>query len=319
MRPWRLVSDVGGSNVRFARAHQQHALGERRSYPLRTYASFYDALSAFLDETKGAAGCASAAIGVAGPIEGDIVKVTNAPWTIAAGEVSELLGGAPTRLVNDLQAVALALPHLADNETAPIGAARRGESLRQTMIAVNVGTGFGAATAIPAGAGWITNPGEPGHMTLGALDTGQLELLRDAGSVEEMLSGRGVTRLYRCIAERMGAEIDPSLDAAQIFALAKDDATASETLRIFSILLGRVAGDLALAAAAWGGVYLCGSVVQGWAAAGGTERFRPAFEAKGPMRGFMEKVYTGILTRDDTALLGLTHLPIEGFQPASAG
>jgi glucokinase len=319
MRPWRLVSDVGGSNVRFARAHQQHALGERRSYPLKTFASFYDALSAFLDETKGAAGCASAAVGVAGPIEGDTVKVTNAPWTISAGEVAELLGGAPTRLVNDLQAVALALPHLADNETAPIGAARRGESLRQTMIAVNVGTGFGGATAMPAGAGWITNPGEPGHMTLGALDTGQLELLRDAGSVEEMLSGRGVTRLYRCIAERMGAEIDASLDAAQIFALAKDDATACETLRIFSILLGRVAGDLALAAAAWGGVYLCGSVVNGWAAAGGTERFRPAFEAKGPMRGFMEKVYTGILTRDDTALLGLTHLPIEGFQPASVG
>ena len=34
MRPWRLVADVGGSNVRFARAHQQHALGERRTYAL---------------------------------------------------------------------------------------------------------------------------------------------------------------------------------------------------------------------------------------------------------------------------------------------
>ncbi len=319
MRPWRLVADVGGSNVRFARAHQQHALGERSAYPLTTYSSFCDALSAFLDETKGAEGCASAAIGVAGPIDGDSVKVTNAPWTIRAGEVAELLGGAPTRLVNDLQAVALALPHLADNETAPIGSARRAETVRQTMIAVNVGTGFGAACAIPAGAGWITNPGEPGHMTLGALDTGQLELLRDAGSVEQMLSGRGVTRLYRCLGERLGASIDKTLSAGQIFSLADTDTTASETLRVFSILLGRVAGDLALAAAAWGGVYLCGSVVNGWAAAGGTQRFRPAFEAKGPMRGFMEKVYTGILTRDDTPLLGLTHLPIEGFQPATMG
>ena len=88
MRPWRLVADVGGSNVRFARAHQQHALGERSAYPLSTYASFYDALTAFLDETKGAEGCASAAIGVAGPIDGDSVKVTNAPWTIKAGEVA---------------------------------------------------------------------------------------------------------------------------------------------------------------------------------------------------------------------------------------
>jgi glucokinase len=319
MRPWRLVADVGGSNVRFARAHQQHALGERRSYPLARHSSFDDALAAFLDETKGPEGCNSAAIGVAGPVDGDSVKVTNAPWTISAGEVAELLGGAPTRLINDLQAVALALPHLGDNEIVSIGAARRSDRLRQTMIAVNVGTGFGGAAAIPAGVGWITNPGEPGHMTLGALDTGQLELLRDAGSVEEVLSGRGVARLYRCLAERLGATVDGSLDAGQIFSLAESDTTASETLRIFSILLGRVSGDLALAAAAWGGVYLCGSVVNGWAAAGGAERFRPPFEAKGPMRGLMEKIYTGILTRDDTALLGLTHLPIESYQPAAMG
>ena len=319
MRPWRLVADVGGSNVRFARAQQQHALGERRSYPHTRHASFYDALNVFLDETKGPEGCTSAAIGVAGPVDGDSVKVTNAPWTITAGEVAKLLGGAPTRLLNDLQAVALALPHLADNEIASIGPVRRSDRLRQTMIAVNVGTGFGAAAAIPAGAGWITNPGEPGHMTLGALDTAQLELLRDAGSVEEVLSGRGVTRLYRCLAERLGATVDTSLSAAQIFNLAQNDTTASETLRIFSILLARVAGDLALAAAAWGGVYLCGSVVNGWAAAGGAERFRPPFEAKGPMRSIMENVYTGILTRDDTALLGLAHLPIENYQPASMG
>ena len=319
MRPWRLVADVGGSNVRFARAQQQHALGERRSFPLTRHASFYDALHAFLDETKGPEGCTSAAIGVAGPVDGDSVKVTNAPWTITAGEVAELLGGAPTRLVNDLQAVALALPHLADNEIISIGAARRSDRLRQTMIAVNVGTGFGAAAAIPAGAGWVTNPGEPGHMTLGALDTAQLELLRDAGSVEEVLSGRGVARLYRCIGERLGASVDASLDAAQIFNLAQQDTTASETLRVFSILLGRVAGDLALAAAGWGGVYLCGSVVNGWAAAGGAERFRAPFEAKGPMRGLMENVYTGVLTRDDTALLGLAHLPIESYQSDALG
>lgn len=319
MRPWRLVADVGGSNVRFARAHQQHALGERRSYALAKHASFYDALAVFLDETKGPEGCTSAAIGVAGPVDGDSVKITNAPWTITAGEVAELLGGAPTRLLNDLQAVALALPHLADNEVVSVGGVRRSDRLRQTMIAVNVGTGFGGAAAIPAGAGWVTNPGEPGHMTLGALDTAQLELLRDAGSVEEVLSGRGVARLYRCLAERLGTKADASLDAGQIFNLARTDTTASETLRIFSILLGRVAGDFALATAAWGGVYLCGSVVNGWAAAGGTERFRAPFEAKGPMRGLMEKVYTGILIRDDAALLGLAHLPIESYQPAAMG
>ena len=98
------VSPARSNNTRSANA---------AAYPLTRHASFYDALHAFLDETKGPEGCTSAAIGVAGPVDGDSVKVTNAPWTITAGEVAELLGGAPTRLVNDLQAVALALPHLA--------------------------------------------------------------------------------------------------------------------------------------------------------------------------------------------------------------
>jgi glucokinase len=319
MRPWRLVADVGGSNVRFARAHQQHALGEWRSYAVNAFASFNDALTAFLEDTAGADGCTSAAIGVAGPVDGDKVKLTNAPWSIAAGDVAALLGGAPARLVNDLQAVALALPHLADNDIIPIGEVRRSERIRQTMIAVNVGTGFGAAAVIPAGAGWTTSPGEPGHMTLGAHDSGQLELLRDVACVEDVLSGRGIKHLYRNVAARLGTTADESLNAAEIFARAEDDTTASETLRMFSILLGRVAGDLALASAAWGGVYLCGSVVGGWADASGTARFRPPFEAKGVMRSRMEKLFTGIIARDDVALIGLSHLPVESHEFASAG
>jgi glucokinase len=247
------------------------------------------------------------------------VKLTNAHWEIEARKVAALFGGVPTQLVNDLQAVALALPHLTDDEVTPIGEVRRGDGMRQTMLAVNVGTGFGGAAAIPSGAGWIANPGEPGHMTLGLHDTGLLELLRDMETVEDVLSGRGVTPLYRRLAERLGETVDEGLCAAQIFARAEDDSVASETLRIFSVLLGRIAGDLALASAAWGGVYLCGSVVNGWAAAGGTQRFRPPFEAKGVMRSRMEGVYTGILTSDDIALIGLTHLPVENIELASAG
>ncbi|MGB0086484.1 MAG: ROK family protein [Rhodomicrobiaceae bacterium] len=309
MTPWRLVADVGGSNVRFARSPASHALDTRHSYALNDYPSFCGALAAYLDETCGRDGCASAAVGVAGPVDDGRVKLTNAPWTVEASEIGAMLGGAPVRLVNDLEAVALALPHLETGELSAIGDTPRQFPPRSTMIAVNVGTGFGGATAIPAGSGWVTNPGEPGHMSLGARDAGELDLIAFAGSVEDVLSGRGVAPLYGRIAKRTGREAAGGVGGAEIFARAAEDDIAAETVRRFSALLGRIAGDLVLAAAAWGGVYLCGSVASGWAAAGGARYFRAAFEDKGAMTERMRHVYSGIITRDDVALVGLTHLP----------
>ncbi|NJM34862.1 MAG: ROK family protein [Rhodomicrobium sp.] len=310
MTSWRLVADVGGSNVRFARSEAPRRLEGWRSYPLRDHESFYSALTVFLDESGGARGCASAAIGVAGPVDDGRVKLTNAPWTIEAAEVCKLLDGAPARLVNDLQAVAYMLPFLADEELIPIGQARRSLAPPRNMLAVNVGTGFGAALAIPAEGGWIANPGEPGHMSLGVVDKADLGLLEKPRSVEDLLSGRGLPLLYNTLAHHAGRPAVPDIGGARIFASAGEDPVAAETVRHFSRLLGRIAGDLALAMAAWGGVYLCGSVVNGWAAAGGTAHFREPFEAKSIMAERMRGVYSGIITRDDAALIGLTYLPV---------
>lgn len=308
MTAWQLVADVGGSNARFARSPGHRILSERRSYLLRDHQSFYSALRAYLAETGGAKGCTGAAIGVAGPVDGDRVTLTNAPWTIEASEFSGMLGGAPVELLNDLQAVALALPYLSDDELSPLGGAQRETAKRRTMIALNVGTGFGAATVIPADGDWIANPGEPGHMTLGALDDAQLRLLRGTRSVEDLLSGRGVVKLYKHLADGEALLGAKDLSGARIFADAGHDKSAQETVRQFSALLGRIAGDLVLAAAAWGGVYLCGSVVNGWAGAGGGPHFRAPFEDKGAMTERMQDVYSGIILRDDAALLGLTYL-----------
>ncbi len=311
MTSWRLIADVGGSNVRFAKSWNQHEVSDKRAYLLKNFQSFYAALEAFLAETGSAGDCADAAIGVAGPVDGESVKLTNADWTISSAEISGMLNGAPVMLVNDLQAVALALPHLRGSELHPFGGVQRDTASRQAMIALNVGTGFGAATIIPAVKGWITNPGEPGHMALGALDKAQLDMIRGAHSVEEMLSGRGVIKLYNHVADQLGGPHADSLSGAAIFASADRDHAAEETVRQFSALLGRIAGDLVLAAAAWGGVYLCGSVVNGWAAAGGEQYFRTPFEDKGAMSERMKSVYSGIITHDDIALIGLTYLQPE--------
>jgi glucokinase len=307
MSAWRLVSDVGGSNVRFARSPGKHLLSKKRAYHLEDFPSFYDALAAFLDETGGAAGCAGAAIGVAGPIDAGAVKLTNADWRIEEARVEAMLGGAPALLINDLEAVALALPHLGAGDLSALGKPERDTAQRRTMLALNVGTGFGGATVIPMGEGWISHPGEPGHTLLGALDAVELTRMGDARTVEDILSGRGVPLLLQNIARQQGNADVAAMSSAEIFANADKDPLAAETLQAFSRFLGRVAGDLVLAAAAWGGVYLCGSVAIGWAEAGGGRYFRAPFEDKGPMASRMRQIYSGVITQDDVGLLGLTY------------
>ncbi len=309
MSGWRLVGDVGGTNARFARA-SDGIIRNRRNYAVPEYVTFYDALRRYLNETGGADGCTSIAIGVAGPVDGGYVKLTNAPWIIDAKEAGRLLGGVPTELVNDLQAVAAGLPYLSDRDLTNLGPARA-QGARRTMLALNVGTGFGAASAIPLRGGWTSAGCEPGHMSLGALNADEMTVTEGFGSVEHLLSGRGVQALHGRLAARAGVTLSGMRSGADIFASAKTDPIAAETAHYFSRLLGRVAGDLALAAGAWGGVFLCGSVVQGWEAVANISEFREAFETKSVMTDRMRSVYTGVIEKDDMPLFGLTHLDVE--------
>ncbi|MBX2805346.1 MAG: glucokinase [Hyphomicrobiales bacterium] len=306
----RIVADVGGSNARFALSPNYGVLAELRAYQVQDYPTFYDALDVYLGETGSRKGCRSVIIGVAGPIDGDCVHVTNSPWHIETGRIETMFApGAKAGLVNDLEAVALALPHLEDDDLQTIGSVARNPAQRKTMAAVNVGTGFGGATAIYTPHGWIANPGEPGHMTLGARSEEELALFAGDDTVEDYLSGRGLPGFYTHLCRKLGEPDPDEVACAEIFAQAAHDPAARRLADLFAIILGRVSGDIVLAAAAWGGAYLCGSVVNGWLATGGGEEFRTHFESKGPMTERMAGVYTGLITRTDTPLFGVSHLP----------
>lgn len=306
----RIVADVGGSNARFARNPAFGVLEESRSYRVRDYKTFYDALDAYLGETGGIRGCNSVIVDVAGPIDGNSVHVTNAPWFIETKRIETMFGpGAQAGLVNDLEAVALALPHLRDADLRPLGTVPRDPAPQKTMVAVNVGTGFGGATAIHTPHGWIANPGEPGHMTIGARSEEELTLFAVEDTVEDSISGRGLPGFYTRIRRHLGQPDPSEVACADIFAQAGHDPAARRLIELFSVILGRVAGDMVLSAAAWGGAYFCGSVVNGWLAAGGGDGFRGNFENKGAMSERMSGVYTGIITRSDTPLFGVSHLP----------
>lgn len=302
----RLVADIGGTNVRFAMARPHGEPEVLRAYRVAEHATFEDALDRYLSEA-GHLRPAAAAIGAAGPVDDGSVTLTNAPWTLGEAALSRRLAGVPVRIVNDLEAVAHALPHLAAGDLGRIGGVAAPDK-RRPMIAVNVGTGFGAASIAPGGRGWMVRASEAGHMSLAPADAAEARALAGVETVEDVLSGRGLEALYR-----RTAGDGPAVARAEeiVAAAAAGDAVARRALALAGGLLGRIAGDLVLATGAWGGCFLCGSVAAGLATTGDPASLRAAFEHKGPMSDRMAHVYTGLVTRPDAALLGLARMALD--------
>src|SRR6185436_17655899 len=126
-----LAGDVGGTKT-FLGLFVPDAARPRpsivRRYATRDFESLHAIVQAFLDET-GTRDVDAVCIGVAGQVRGSVARLVNIPWTADFSPVVRQLGDRPARLVNDLAAMATAIPFLC----VGIGAApdRRRRSGRQ--------------------------------------------------------------------------------------------------------------------------------------------------------------------------------------------
>ncbi|MDH3582022.1 MAG: glucokinase [Hyphomicrobiales bacterium] len=313
MKGWRLLGDIGGTNARFARSESAGELFALRTYDVAAFTNFNQAFETYLADTDGLEGCEAAAVCAAGPVLDGRVKLTNAPWHIGAAEISRLAGNIPVALYNDLEAVALALPHLGSTDVAPLGTLHAPSDRRERMLAINVGTGFGAAVISPSDGTWTTCPSEAGHMAFGAQDELELSLLAGGDftgfTVEDALSGQGLVNLYRKQCDRLGTQASAAA-ADEVISQVSSDAAADATLRVFTVWLGRVARNLTLATSAWGGVFFTGGVIQGWHSLASSTHFRTSFEASRKMGEYLRQTYTGVITRAEISLLGLARAPV---------
>lgn len=308
MSGWRLLADIGGTNVRFARALADGSIADPIRYRVEDFTDFKAAILRYLHTVAVPEPCMEAAICAAGPVFNGEVQLTNAPWRVSSGEVGRLAGGIAVVLVNDLEAVALALPYLRREDLQPVGGALRPADAER-MLAVNVGTGFGAALALKSGNELTCVPSEAGHMRLCALEQEDAALLEstDIRAVEDLLSGKGLLKIYGAHCERLG--VDPVARSAEdIWRLASGDAAARACVGSFTRSLAGVARDLVLATAAWGGVFLCGGVVRGWAPLADVKSFREVFEVSGKMPQYLERTPSAVITREEVALLGLARM-----------
>ena len=117
-----LCGDIGGTKTLLAVAaldgDRLEVVFERR-YADRDFAEFTDLVSAFRDEAR--TRVERACLGIAGPIDGRRVAVTNFPWRIDADSLEALLG-VPVALANDFVAAAHGIDVLRPEDVATLQA-----------------------------------------------------------------------------------------------------------------------------------------------------------------------------------------------------
>ena len=304
--PLFLVADVGGTNTRVALARGCSVQADTiRRYPNRDFANLAPVLRRFREET----GCAEpdgTCVAVAGPVADGVGTLTNLDWSIDTARLIEATGAPGGAILNDLQAQGHALGHLAPGSVRTVVEAPEREGAARLVI--GVGTGFNAAPVHMTPTGRLVPPCEAGHANLPIRTEAELRLCNFVSTahgfpaVEDVLSGRGLERVYRWLASEAGSTDEMRAD--EIMARLADDPRALAALRQFVRILGTVAGNLSLIHLPFGGVFLVGGVARAVGPHLHAAGFAEAFRDKGRFAGFMSNFPVHLVDDDYAALTG---------------
>jgi glucokinase len=311
----KLVADIGGTHARFALLTPNGAPTQIQNLKTADFSDLASAVRSYLKTER----TESAVISIAAPLSGDRVRMTNAAWDFSIEQTKAALGLQSLRLINDFEALALAVPTLTASELQAIGHPLPLDTTRTKAI-IGPGTGLGMAGVMPVNVNgqisWQAIPSEGGHVSIAPANDRDAALLKAAWELglqhvcwEDFLSGTGLPLLYQCVCHSHGYDFAP-MTPAQITngALKTGDEPCLATLLIFCDLLGSAAGDLALMTGARGGVYIKGGVLDRVLELDPhfltASNFRKRFEAKGAYSGYLQSIPTWFITTEQLALRG---------------
>lgn len=308
----RLLGDVGGTNARFAwQAGPAAPLEHVDTYASSAYATLLDAARAYLSSHSRPAP-AACCIGIATPVVGDQVRMTNHHWSFSISGLQRDLGVARLLVINDFTALAMSLPALPSSELLQVGG---GQPVPGAPVALlGPGTGLGVSGLLPAPrhGGLVPISGEGGHVTLCAVNDEEEAVLRELrrryghASAERALSGPGLVNLYEalCVLRASAPQAKTAAEVTEA-AIAGRDALCVRAVDMFFSLLGSVAGNLALTLGALGGVYVGGGIVPRLGQRIVGSGFRAAFEAKGRYQAYLSAIPVYVIdARQSPALVG---------------
>lgn len=308
-----LACDVGGTNTRIGLVHEGLLLTETVAiYRNDDFADFYAVAAAYLARA-GQASVDAVCIALASVTTAEGATLTNRDWTIERGRVLTGCRAERVEFINDFEALGFSLGQAEKLRTRRLAQGDGGTKGAPRLV-LGAGTGFNAAAWCPSLFDGVPHvvAAECGHMTLALAGAEEFSLqealsrINGRASVERALSGNGLVSIYRWQCAREGVEprFDAGADISRC-AVAHSDDRCLAAANVFLRLLGRVAGDLALAYLPYDGVYLAGGVTRALAPLlESGPAFRQAFGAKGRMAGLMERFPVHLLSDDASALHG---------------
>ena len=312
-----LYGDIGGTKTILQLAEiADGQIHERRTqrYDSAAFATFSDILRDFLGQATTQPPPA-ACFAVAGPIADQQATLTNLPWQISSANIAQEFSIAAVKLINDFEAVALAIENLPSSDLTTL---QSGNPHAHAMrVVLGAGTGMGVAWLIPVNNRYFAWPTEAGHIDfapLTPLQIGLLEWLQQRFghvSVERLLSGSGLTNIFKFLQTQVATSGLPVIaleedSGAAVTALAQTEQypIAIQALELFAAIYGAYAGNLVLAGLCRGGVYIAGGIapkIIDTLTAGG---FMHAFHAKGRFSALMREIPVHIVTNPAIGLLG---------------
>jgi glucokinase len=323
-----LAGDIGGTKTNLAvYAYNDGLLEVQRtaSFPSTGHASLAEIVRQFLEVDSS---IRHACFGVAGPVKGGRVQVTNLPWVVDAAALQAELGFQQVSLLNDLEANAYGIATLRPDELVSINPeADLVQTGNRALIAA--GTGLGEAGLMWDGVVHRPFSSEGGHSSFAPNDAIGDELLvflrQERGHVswERVLSGMGMRNLYRFFRQRSGqpepAWLVEELRTGDLAAvvtqagLADRDPVCVEAVDCFTRNYGAEAGNLVLKMLALGGIYIGGGIAPKMMAKMQSPIFLEAFHHKGRLSPLLRSTPVHVIMNDKTALQGAAwfaaHLP----------
>jgi glucokinase len=305
-----IAGDIGGTKTDLAifssEAGPHSPLAQARMHSA-DYPSLQAIVKKFLAKAKKPVD--RACFAVAGPVIGGRVKTTNLPWVIEETSLArELnLNVKSVHLINDLEAIARAIPILRPSDVETINT---GEPVHRGAIAVIApGTGLGESFLTWDGSRYLAHSSEGGHSDFAPTDERQIRLLEymlklfDHVSFEHVCSGIGIPHLYRYLRDvesfpeepEVAKLIDSAPDPSVVIIDRALDPTHTSKLCAATIdlcisILASEAGNLAVKFLSTGGVYLAGGVAVRTLRVTKEPTFMQRFKRKGRFADLMGRI-----------------------------
>ncbi|MCG6870043.1 MAG: glucokinase [Gammaproteobacteria bacterium] len=272
-----LAGDIGGTKTVLALWHKKEDIAGGMLHEIRYESGRYSSLEAIIEEylRKTHAQPVAACFGVAGPVKNRRAETTNLPWFISADVIGGSFDIPDVYLLNDLESIATAVPHLEKDDVRTLNQGT--PTPEGNMAVIAPGTGLGIAFLVWTGDRYLACPSEGGHASFSPRNLQQTELLtflqRRYGHVsfERICSGSQLPNIYdffkeqRSLAEPdwLREDLERATDRTPVIvqaALEQKSKLCEATLDMFVHVLGTVIGNMAVTLLPGGGIYLGGGI-----------------------------------------------------------